>query len=113
MYLREPTEMIVQLLVPGPMVAQYGQNATEPAIRFLGLPLAAGAIILPAIVLTRGLKPLPSVARLLATVLGLAGVMFLAGTLVFADLDPIRGLHRRPVEQPRPILARHRRAGPH
>lgn len=72
------------------MVAQFGQNATEIAIRLLGLPLAAVAVILPLIVLLRGLRVLPRDARLLAATLAIAGLMFLTATLVFADIEAIR-----------------------
>lgn len=89
-YFREPLEMTAQLLVRGPMLAQFGQNATELAIKFTGLPLAAAAVILPAIVLARGLRKLPHDTRMFATALALAGLGFLAGTLVFADLELIR-----------------------
>jgi hypothetical protein len=90
MYFRDPVEMVTQLLVRGPMVAQFGQNATELAIRLVGLPIATAALALPAIVLVRGTRNLLGDGRLLAIILTLAGLMFLGGTLVFADLEAIR-----------------------
>ncbi|WP_138413379.1 hypothetical protein [Sinomonas gamaensis] len=90
MYFREPVEMVTQLLVRGPMVAQFGQNATELAIKLVGLPIVTTALILPAIVLVRGTRNLLGDGRLLAIILTLAGLVFLGGTLIFADLEMIR-----------------------
>jgi hypothetical protein len=40
MYIRRPVQALEQILVRGPLVAQCGQNGTEPLLKVIDLPLA-------------------------------------------------------------------------
>ncbi|XAS74810.1 hypothetical protein V3G39_00050 (plasmid) [Dermatophilaceae bacterium Sec6.4] len=82
MYLNQPIESIHQLVVRGPIEAQYGQNGAEVAIRIAGVSIALILIVLPAVVLF--IKP-----RLIPIVLAISGIYLLALTLIFADLKQI------------------------
>lgn len=89
LFVRRPLEMAEQVLVRGPLVAQFGQNGTEMGLLTVGLPVLLVALLLPLAVLGWGAHSADRDLRLLAAGLVGGGVLLVAGTLVFADLDAI------------------------
>ncbi|WP_139227610.1 hypothetical protein [Nocardioides alpinus] len=85
-YVREPVEAVVQLMVRGPAVAQFGQNGTEVLIHgAILLAVLAGLVPLALVFLSR---PTGGPLVLLVLLL-LAGGGLLGATLVFAPHDQL------------------------
>lgn len=79
---KQPGALLSQLLVRGPMEAQFGETASEILLKSVGLPLALVALSLPLFVLLVRPRPIP-------LVMCVAGMYLLCATLAFADLNTI------------------------